>query len=489
MRETGPRVAGSDWQVLRRGCSVSVVHVLGAASLVGWLALSRVSHHEGALLPAFGLAWSWAWLLFLIGLWHLRSAAAAGSMGRLGPIVGWAVAFRVAGLLAAPVLEDDHYRFLWDGRQFALTGNPYATAPAGHFGDTSVPEDFAEILDHINYPHVPTIYGPLCQVGFLASYWLAPARLWPWKVLVIGADLVLMAFTILLARRGPSPKAEALTVSSEEGAGTPAFRAAFVFGWCPLAIFETSFNAHPEVLGVMFLVGALWCWSCGWRTACAVLCGCALAAKLTAGLVVPLLLGRSIRAWLIAALAVGAAYLPFWLQGRGADFAGLAVFASGWEFNSSFFAIAQWAAGPEAARWICGGVLAGVCGFLFWRSPAFRKERSGEAGPEELAALLWSGLLVFGAFFLLSAVSNPWYLLWLVPLAALRPCLTAMTAFAVVGLSYATGLNLGDSVLGNFEHPGWVRSVEFGAIAVAGLLEVLTRHRGSRSRQTLRVWP
>jgi len=77
----------------------------------------------------------------------------------------------------------------WDGRQFATTGNPYASAPATFFKDAEVPERFSSILDQINYPHVPTIYGPVCQVGFLVSYWIAPGRLWPWKLLLCAAAL------------------------------------------------------------------------------------------------------------------------------------------------------------------------------------------------------------------------------------------------------------------------------------------------------------
>src|SRR3954452_13601957 len=36
-----------------------------------------------------------------------------------------AVVFRLIGFLGQPIYEDDFYRYLWDGRAFALTGNPY----------------------------------------------------------------------------------------------------------------------------------------------------------------------------------------------------------------------------------------------------------------------------------------------------------------------------------------------------------------------------
>jgi hypothetical protein len=71
---------------------------------------------------------------------------------------------------------------------------------------------------------------------------------------------------------------------------------------------------------------------------------------------------------------------------------------------------------------------------------------------------------------LLSTTVNPWYLLWLLPFLALRPSLPGLVALAAVTLSYVTGLNLGDPALGNFEHPVWLRPLEYGLVAAALLL-------------------
>ena len=69
----------------------------------------------------------------------------------------WALLFRLAGLMANPVLENDYFRFLWDGRVFALTGNPYALPPSASFGNVDVSQPFQEILSQINHPQVPSI--------------------------------------------------------------------------------------------------------------------------------------------------------------------------------------------------------------------------------------------------------------------------------------------------------------------------------------------
>ena len=54
------------------------------------------------------------------------------------------------------------------------------------------------------------------------------------------------------------------------------------------------------------------------------------------------------------------------------------------------------------------------------------------------------------------------------PFVALRPSAMGVAALGLVSLSYVTGLNLGAPGLDNFAHPGWVRPVEYGGIAVAG---------------------
>ena len=74
---------------------------------------------------------------------------------------------------------------------------------------------------------------------------------------------------------------------------------------------------------------------------------------------------------------------------------------------------------------------------------------------------------------------NPWYLLWVLPFAVVRPSPWAWTASVAVLLSYATGLNLQDMNLHPFGHPWWVRPVEYGAIALAVAIGTLSRREQS----------
>ena len=346
-------------------------------------------------------------------------------------------------------MEDDHFRYLWDGRQLGTGANPYATAPADHFGADA--EAFDAILDQINYPHVRTIYGPVAQAGFALSYWIAPGKLWPWKLIVIGCDLLLVGLVIRLSR------------PADGQSHCPA--AALIAGWCPLSVFETSFNAHPDIIGVTLLVGAIVLWRKGRVHWCAALCAFAVGAKVFALLIAPFLLGRKGRTWVVFAAALLAVYLPFVLWGA-TEFDGLRAFAADWEFNSSLHGLLAAAAGARAAQAMLAILFVAIWLYALGR---WQDSRTGMFPP---------GDIIFGAFFLCAATVNPWYLLWLLPFVALRPTVIGVTAMAAISLSYVTFDNLG--LEGGFGHPQWLRPIEYGLIALAGACDATRRMRPRR---------
>ena len=409
-------------------------------SLASWFLLVFLSHRAEA-----GIVW-WLlgimavqWLSALI-IWRRTPAAFICALTVCG------LSFRLLGLFAVPILEDDHFRFLWDGRMSALTGNPYASPPSAHFADATVPEAFAEILDHINYPDLQTIYGPVCQLGFLASYLIAPAALWPWKLILFVADIALV---VLLSRSAP---------------GQNDVRAGLFAAWCPLSIFESAFNAHPDGLGVSLLVLAMTARFTQRDVFLGLALGIAVCAKVFAILVAPFLLWRRrLRSWAVFVATAVACYLPIWLQGSAADLESLRTMGAQWEFNSSIYALLASAMHSQAARILALGLFALVWLMLFWR----HTHQSSSKAPSSGALLV-----VYLSFFLLSPTFNPWYALWLLPFVALQPSFTGITTLIVVTLTYVTQANLGMATLDGFAHPAWVRPLEFGAIALAVFLDL-----------------
>ncbi|MFN7925407.1 MAG: glycosyltransferase 87 family protein [Bryobacteraceae bacterium] len=399
----------------------------GACSLLAWCALTYWSRRgavpAAALIAVMGVGWA-----SLALAWR---AARRESGARLLPRLWlWAVLFRAAGFVGAPVLEDDHYRYLWDGYRFATAGTPYGSAPARFFEDASVPPRFQTILDGINHPHLETIYGPVTEWAFRVAYAVAPGELWAWKAIAIGADLGALALLLRLV--------------------APAN--ALLYAWCPLLIQEIAFTGHPESLGALALMAGLVLFRRGNRAGAGAAVVAAAGVKITGGLLLPFVLWRPRwRVWLAVASVGALLWGPFWWRGA-TEWSSLRAMAAEWEFNSSVFGLAAAALGRGWAQGLCGMAMAS--GFLWiWK----------RWSPQEIPRGDW----LYGGFFLLSPVVNPWYLLWLVPFAALYPSVWAMAAPAAVSLSYWCGVNSGVGGLGAYEHPVWVRVVEYGVIACA----------------------
>lgn len=408
-----------------------MVVATGTVSAAAYGILSVISQRQHPL-PFWIFAGIFALTTILWAGTYLALGQSILSRRSLGAILFFAVAFRIAGLFGAPIYEDDYFRYLWDGRMFATTGSPYLTPPSAAFGDDTLPPAFDQILGRINNPEIPTIYGPFCELIFLAGYWIAPGELWPLKLLFLLADLGVL--WLLWRMLGPS-------------------RALLIYAWCPLLIKEVAFTPHTDILATFFLVLAFERAN-HWRgSASAAALAAAVVSRLLAGIFVPLLLWRSRRAWLIFFAAIAASYAPFLIHG-GAGAGSMSTFASQWEFNSFVFGLLKPVAGEDIARIIC------FCAFPIFYVWMWKKRRD-----------LLDPAILLGVFFLLSPVVNPWYLVMLVPFVALRPTAWGIAAIATILISYATAGNLGISGMGLYDHPIWVRPLELLPVIAAAIWE------------------
>ena len=235
----------------------------------------------------------------------------------IGRLIFWAVAFRLCGLVGGPFFEDDFYRYLWDGYLFATAGTPYGAAPEDFFIDQTVPLALQAVLDEINHPELPTIYGPTTQFVFLLGYWLHPGGIATLQSLLIAVDLATLA---LLLRLAPA-------------------RNVLLYAWCPLVIKEVAFTAHPDGLGVCLLLAAIVLGQRQhWRSA-AMCLGLAVGAKVFALVLVPLVLVRAkLRHWVWFAGTLALLYAPFVVTGE-TELDSLLVFAREWEFNAAVFGL------------------------------------------------------------------------------------------------------------------------------------------------------
>jgi len=420
--------------------------------------MKRAAFHAcGLLLVAIALAWAWlawnppapvlsamlstglAWLVFAAA-WCLRSAG-----GKCAVLI-WAIAARLVLVSAPPLFEDDHFRYLWDGHRFYEDGTPYAKAPDAYFESfESVPEPMQAVLDGINYPHVSTIYPPFCQAAFWTAAAISPGALWPWKWIVLAADLLVM---LLLAWRFRT-------------------RHLLLYAWCPLVLFEIALNAHTDVLGIAAITGACLLLRSRRSLWSGAAVGVAICARSLAVLPAAFLVARKIRpGYCLGALVVVAAcYAPFLMRGDGAGMEGMQAMAVSWKFNPLGFTALEALLGDPMARRLAGILFMLVAG-LSWCLCRWRKWTV--SGSVQVA---WAALLLF------APVVNAWYLLWLFPFVVWCPSFTAFAGMAALTCSWMTGMNLADSSLGLHQlHPSAL-PIQIMMITVGIALDYWTQQR------------
>ena len=217
---------------VRRRCRV--VDAAGLGCALGYGALAWAARQPGEPSLVFFLAIAGWTSLLTFGLYAAwpRWGDAPFPVGRL---LLWAVVFRACGLVGGPFFEDDFYRYLWDGYRFAQDGTPYGVAPEAFFTDPGVPVAFQAILDQVNYPELPTIYGPVTQLVFLAAYGLRPGSVAALQVVLVVVDLLAIG---LLLRMAPA-------------------RGVLLYAWCPLVVKEIAFTAHPDGVAVCLVLAAV----------------------------------------------------------------------------------------------------------------------------------------------------------------------------------------------------------------------------------------
>lgn len=361
--------------------------------------------------------------------------------GRL--VLAGALGAHLVAMTGSPAFEDDWFRFLWDGWRTVEAGTPYGVPPAEFFASDRIPATFQTILNGVNNPDIPTIYGPVLQYLFAVLAVLAPADPLGLKLAFAAANLAVIA--ILLRRHQPGQVA--------------------LYAWNPLVIAETSLHLHPDGLMALAVLAAVAAGR-GRPALVGLLLGAAAGVKLVALAAWPLLL-RLKRAGLVAAAAtLLLLYLPFLAQGSGAGFESTATFATRWHFNpllyEPLFQLFGWDIGRLAAALIAGTI-------ILW---LHARSRSTDDLP--LAG-------IFGAILLFAPAVNSWYLLWLLPFAVGRAQLWPWAATVALPLSYLTGLNLDDPGLEAYAVDPRARMVQ-GTIILAALLFDWRRSR-NRSAQ------
>ena len=391
---------------------------MALCAVYGWLAVAPAAPGSRIVLATAGgspdwLLGPWRWLgagamagptagasyftglvaalaLYLVVLARARALAPR-------PLVAAVVALHALFLLAPPLLSQDVFSYLAYARIGVLESlNPYEAAPQ------AVPED--SVFPFAGSKDAPSVYGPAFT---LATYALVPlgvpAGLWALKAVAGVAALATVALVGWGAwARGMDPRPALVLV-----------------GLNPAMLVHVVGGAHNEALVVLVTTAGVVLTGAGRAALGAGVAAAAAAIKASAALVVPfLVLGGGRRAFAgatLGLLGVGAVALAAF--GPAALDAGAVLGAN--QGHSSSWAVPRKVAelvalvGPgdytAYLGWVRAAFAAGALVVLAWL--ALRTWRGLDpvraAGWATVAVLVASGWLV------------PWYLAWLLPLAAL----------------------------------------------------------------------
>jgi alpha-1,6-mannosyltransferase len=404
---------------------------------LGLLLLFDLAHHPVLTLTLLGSA--------SVGLLLAARRLEALPTLRPGPaILLGACLLRLLLLPLPATLSDDALRYLWDGKVARAGFNPYALPPES-------PELASLRIDAAGqrpphappHPDIPTVYPPLAITAFSISA-LLPFPLLAWKALVTAADLGACALLLALARRR----------------GLPPGRTVW-YAWNPLVCLEVAGMGHVDALGVAAVLGAVFYLTRqtpDGRIAPlkgAVLAAAGVLAKLAPLAALPMWSRQSgrPRAFLAASLGLtGIALLPV-LTATGGIPPGLIRYGVSWEFNGPLYEplwrlLDGTGAAPLASRTL-GQVetRTGIHYGLDFLYPLLYPQllAKGVLGLGMLAAvaaslrerdpLAGTGRL-FGRLLLLSATVYPWYLLWVLPWAALERRAPWLLLAALIPLAY-----------------------------------------------------
>lgn len=333
-----------------------------------------------------------------------------------GTVLAVAAMLHIVALFGVAAFEDDYFRFIWDGYKTITNGTTYGIAPAQYFADTSIGAPLQAVLDSVNNPELPTIYGPVLQITFAVAYALGGADPLALRILFAVINLALVA--LLIKSTGPHNAA--------------------LYAWSPLAVTEVIVHIHPDAIMAAFLLAGLMT-AKRYPLATAVFFGMATGTKIVALAAWPLLARLGWRPIVTAIGTVGIFYLPFALQGQGIGFDSTETFAAQWYFNPIGFAGLASILSPTIARTIAA--IVGIMIIMIIHA------RTRSINALSVAA-------IFGVVLLVAPAVNSWYILWFLPFAVGSRSIWPFAAATAIPLSYLTGLNLDDYNLEAFAvHP------------------------------------
>lgn len=372
------------------------------------------------------------------GVYVLVTAGGRRLLSTQRGVIFWVLlvgaAMRLVMMCSTPSLEDDFYRYLWDGAVLAHGFNPYAYPPGAVVsGSASVPPALQQLgaqagvaLSRLNHPHLTTIYPPVAQAAFALAHLMAPFSLTAWRLVLWCFDMATLAVLWVILRNLQLPAALLA-----------------VYWWNPLVVKEIFNSGHMDVIALPFVLGAVWLSLKGRVGGSLFALGLGVGAKLWPLALIPLLVrpwyrdpGKLAAGLGLLGLTLAALFLPVYGAGQG-SLTGFLAYSRAWEMNDAIFKALNWGVGFTVGLAGSGGassqlltrliMLALVAAWVGWLA-----RRPWADGLD----LCRKCLFALAALFLLSPAQFPWYFSMVAPFLVMYPQPSLVLLTALLPLYY-----------------------------------------------------
>lgn len=396
-------------------------------------------------------------LIFMLYVSALRLPGSA-AMARWVIVLG--TLFAVSLALVYPIGALDVFDYLFAGREIVAYGaNPYLVTPQDFAGDS--------LLRYVGWPALPFNYGPAWALVTAALNAIGRSNLLLNVLLLKGAGVLAYGLTAVIIYK---------TLQRE--APERAFVGTVVFAWNPLVLFETAANGHNDIFVVLLLAAGLAAFAAGRRASSLVSLAVSVLVKFVTAPLGLIWLAAGLRAadsWKkrlllaagggLAVLAVAALlYWPFIDSVAQARTVILMPVTRDGLFTSSFPALFYNVAIPRLGAKAAGAIARNTALIIFLAFTVYQAARVKKDWQDLTRASF--DVLVF--YLLFSCLwFQPWYVMWVAPLAALLPlgrrsslfiafCLSAMAKYLVFDFFW-------------FWSPVQLSTVQIESVAVAAI--------------------
>jgi hypothetical protein len=392
----------------------------------------------------------------ILYLFAIREFFATPKFPRRVVIIGLVLAavWHIEFLRLPPGADDDIHRYVWDGRLQRLGYNPYLVIPS----DPAVKALHTAETRNMNNPDLPSPYPAAAQLFFRATTAIHEST-FALKVAFVVCEFAIV-FVLLDLLRTSGPGAHLV----------------LAFAWNPLLAIEVAGSGHIDIVGALLLVISVAALARRWQTFAALTFGLAVAVKFLPIVLLPLYWKRvRIRDAILSTAVVALLYIPFLDHGR-IPIGSLGTYVTGFRFNGPVFAALHRVVPPPLVAGLA--VLAGLVTAAWLRI----RSAAPEWSPNQFAwdRFAWP----LAASLLCAPVVFPWYLLWLLPfLTSASTLLIMVWTVSIIPVYVMWHLRTIGRPWGAL--PVWVMLVEYGCVAVAGVIVALRRRRAAHSWQVL----